>query len=311
MALTLAELKKFMDETTNKKLDSVDSRLHQIETSVSGNAKRLDEQAASIQANAVSIRQIQTYVLNLKTGKVTTANTVLQPTTGPSGNAPSRAEDIEFARARRSLRLWPVEGQNADDLWTAAGIFLGTKLGMKGKLNKTMIEAISRVEIQSGPGVKSEALVRFVDNNTRDLVMGAAAMLAPYVNAEGKPTAGIRIEVPSHLRGDFRLLFKFGQILRTRHGKGTRRHVKFDDALGCLFLNLKLPGDATWSRVLLEVARRGLVTSEAASNEILERRLDVAGMGNARPRAASLSSSASMDVAESAWTTRRPESISS
>ena len=314
MALTLAELKKFMDETTNKKLDNVDARLHQIEGSVSSNARRLDEQAVSIQANHASIMQIKADVDKLKTRESAitpptwAAVTGAQPTT-------SKADDIEFRRARRSVRIWPVTGSNADALWNSTGLFLGTKLGMSGKLDKTKIEDISRVEIPSGPGVKDEALVRFVDSELRDMVMGAAAMLAPYVDGNGKPTAGLRIEVPHHLKQDFRLLFKFGQSLRTRHGKGTRRHVKFDDTSGGLYLNVKLPGDSTWSKVSTTVARRGLKVREQLSDEILERRLDIAGSAIDKPRAASVSgpseaTSMESESTSSAWTLRRPGSVS-
>ena len=315
MALTLAELKKFMDETTNKKLDRVDVRLGQIESSVSGNARRLDEQAVKIQANQASIAEIKAEVDRLREGPLPVP-VEAAAAVAPSTPRRSPAEEGDYARARRSLRFWPIPGADKDSLWDAAGVFMGTNLGLKGRLNQTKIEAISRVEIPSGPGVKHEALVRFTDIETRDMVIGAASMLARYIDDNGRPTAGMRIEVPAHLRKDFRLLFKFGQTLRTRHGKGVRRHVKFDDSNGSLFLNVRLPGDDSWSRVSTELARRGLRTREAVNNRDLEARFDLAGPDVDRPRPASVSTmetapSTSSESGASVWTARRPDSVSS
>ena len=314
MALTLAQLKLYMDENTNKKIDNVEVRLGTIESSVAGNTTRLDAQAASISANARSIQDIKAEVDKLKKTPFPPLPAPLQGNWG-AGPRVNEEEVSEFRRARKSLRLWPVNGRTKDDLWHEAGIFMGTNLGMQGKLDRTKIEEIVRPEIPSGPGAKDEVLVRFTDDTTRDMVLGAAALLAPFVDDQGKPTAGLRIEVPKHLRTEFRLLFKYGQNLRARHGKGTRRHVKFDDGAMTLFLNVRLPGDESWSRVSVEVARRGLRAREAANDEHLERRMDITGPLEERPRSASTSAAAA-DVSRpgrpmgSAWTTRRSDSTS-
>ena len=323
MVLTMAEFKAYMDANTNKtlaatnsKLEEVDSNLgslrssvNSMESSVRGNSKRLDEQAVSIRTNMESIQKMQGELDKMKGGVPTTVSRT------PAAWSPPRstANDALFAKARRSLRLWPILGGNSDDLWHSAGIFLGTNLGLKGKLDKDSIKSISRVDVPSGPGVREEALVVFVSNGVRDLVMGSAAKLGPFVDSEGKPTAGMRIEVPAHLQREFRVLFKYGQNLRSRHGVGTRRHVKFDDLDSTLYLNAKLPGDTTWSKITVEVARRGLRAREIRSAGDLERRMDIEGPFIDRPRAASTSSAATSENASrtgSAWTTRRTESTS-
>ena len=153
-----------------------------------------------------------------------------------------------------------------------------------------MVEAISRVTIPSGPGVSDEALVLFSDSNVRDMVLGSAAKLGPFRDATGRPTAGMRMEVPPALQQDFRILFRYGQNLRTRHGLGTRRHVKFDDLTRGLYLNVKLPGDDGWSKVNLDLAKRGLRARDVVEVGNLERRLDINGPPVDRPRAASTSS---------------------
>ena len=202
-------------------------------------------------------------------------------------------------------------GNTPEEIFNAAGIFLGTNLGLEGVIDKSVIDDISRAAEPSGPGARDEVLVRFRDSASRDRVMGCAAKLAPFIDAEGKPTAGLRIEVPLHLRPTFKLLFRYGQTLRTRHGPGTRRHVKFDDHLRSLYLNVKLPGDENWSRVSAEVARRGLATKDVASNAALERRLDIGGPPCNRVRAASVAEPPVAGNQRSAWSTRRTASLSS
>lgn len=82
-----------------------------------------------------------------------------------------------------------------------------------------------------------------------------------------------------------------------------------------LFLNVKLPNDATWSKVTEDVARRGLRAREMSRNGELEKRLDINGPMSElpRPRAAS-ESDQPMQVSVPAgrpipsWTGRRNSS---
>ena len=318
MALTMADFKAYMAENTNKtledtnlKLSNLSSSVTEIESAVKGNSRRLDQQADSIKANHESIRKMRMEIDSMKNGGIRPAATTTDAPPTPLRRDPG--VEADFLRARKALRLWPIRGRNADELWEAAGIFLGTNLALKGKLDKNSIESITRVSLPSGPGVRDEALVVFVDNAVRDMVMGSAAKLAAYIDDSGKPTAGMRIEVPAHLQRDFRVLFKYGQGLRTRHGVGTRRHVKFDDVDMNLYLNVRLPGDLTWSRVSIEVAKRGLRARQLQTNDDLERRLDFAGEMVDRPRSASTSAASTRTETDSAsaWTTRRTESTSS
>lgn len=89
-----------------------------------------------------------------------------------------------------------------------------------------------------------KVLVEFYDKKKRDLVMTSSPNLAGKVDQEGKPTAGIRLEIPTELNDTFRLLTSFGARLRARHGPGTKRHIKFDDYSASLFPNIKLPRDS-------------------------------------------------------------------
>lgn len=141
-----------------------------------------------------------------------------------------------------------------------------------------------------------EVIVRFKHNKDRDTVLGSVGKLSDCINEQGRPTAGVRIQVLAHLQASFRSLFKYGQMLRARYGQGTRRHIKFDDTNQSLFLNAKLPGDESWSQVSLDVARRGLKAREVLTDEEMERRLDITGPLAPRPHSASLTGGAGQSM---------------
>ena len=291
MAMTMADFRAYMEQNVNRDLRDLKSDLGTVRSSISalddnvkGNSARLDRQEATIRQNQASISEIRSEMQRIKDTPNAPAPT-LQVTP-----MPNQVPDVEYLKARRSLRLWPILGNDPQEMWTSVGNFLKGNLGLEAQLRDGMVESVSRVVIPSGPGVTSEALVVFSDSNVRDMVLGTAAKLGPFRDHSGKPTAGMRMEVPPTLQQDFRILFRYGQNLRTRHGIGTRRHVKFDDLAKGLYLNVKLPGDEGWSRVNLDIAKRGLRARDVVEVGNLERRLDINGPPVDRPRAASTSS---------------------
>ena len=82
-----------------------------------------------------------------------------------------------------------------------------------------------------------EVLVVFVDLEVRDIVTSYARNLAGRTAPDGSPTAGLRLDVPVHLMGIFRLLENHGKALRDRYGPDFRRPIRFDDSARSLFLN--------------------------------------------------------------------------
>ena len=115
--------------------------------------------------------------------------------------------------------------------------------------------------------------MRFNDKQKRDLVVSSSPNLSSRIDKEGRPTAGIRLEVPPELDDTFRLLHRFGTRLRARHGTGTKRHIKFDDYNGSLFTNIKLPGDTSWTKVTPAMAREDLGASLRKKNAHTQKRL--------------------------------------
>ena len=296
MALTMADFRDYMEKNTNKRLGDIDGKISGMQQSIKENTDKLNKHESQIEKIREEVKKLKDDPFPPLAGR--------GDLTVPA--APIRAEqDDEFFVARRSIRLWPIRGKTEDELWHSAGIFLGTTLGLEGKIDGKAIQSVKRVTIPSGPGVTDEALVVFAEVVTRDQVMGSAARLAPFMDQSGRATAGMRMEVPPRLQQAFRVLFKYGQRLRARHGAGTRRHVKFCDLERSLYLNIKLPGDEAWSRVSLSVAMRGIKARDNINDDQLERRLDITGPLADAPRQRSSSLAGPPPPTEaSAWMRR-------
>ena len=94
----------------------------------------------------------------------------------------------------------------------------------------------------------NEVLVLFKDSIARDTVIGNSGMLSEMIDRSknNRPTAGIRVVIPQHLKGVAKLFEEYGRRLRAKH-RGAKHHTKFDDIDRGLFLNIRLREDQTWT----------------------------------------------------------------
>ena len=78
---------------------------------------------------------------------------------------------------------------------------------------------------------KIEVLVDFIDLESRDTVTSYARNLATHKDVQGDPNAGLSLDVPSQLMGDFKLLKAHSRKLRARYGPEFKCHisVRFTD----------------------------------------------------------------------------------
>ena len=104
----------------------------------------------------------------------------------------------------------------------------------------------------------AEVVVLFADIETRDRIASYARNLGQFVDGKGKPTAGIRYEIPDHLTGVHRTLLQYGHALWTKNNKSAdfKRNVRFDDTSMTFCLDVKLPGKTTWLSVTHERAAK-------------------------------------------------------
>ena len=194
-----------------------------------------------------SVREIQQEISRIKE-----TSTALRSGSGK--------QSLDFGNSRRSVRLWPVVPENGESMASAAGRFIHELMRVpRSSLTDQDVEEVTRVTPRAPrarkqhdgrtggkDGVHDEINVRCKSAPIRDLIMSHAVNLATAIDAEGKPTAGVRIDVPQHLNGQFQDFLAYGRALHKTHGRGFKRHVKFDDQDECLYMNIKLPNTEEW-----------------------------------------------------------------
>ena len=167
------------------------------------------------------------------------------------------AEDQAYWNARRCLRVYPVPGKDEQEQIRELDAFVLDKLKIpSGVLNQKDINYIRRVRTTRNSKIKDELLVSFSSIEARDLVLSYARNLSEWVDGKGAPTAGLRLEIPEKLMGDFKSLEQYGHAMRGKHGNGLKRHIKMDDSIKGLYIDLYLPKQKEWVRVDLDIANR-------------------------------------------------------
>ena len=263
-------LLRALQENTNNIIKSFTSNLGALASVVENNKCQIEANRDKIEKTdrAAASNSEQIASLNARVRALETA---------PSLRVNSKRATLSpaYELARKSLRVWPIHGRSSQDMWGNAWDFIHELLKVPyNEVNQVDIIKVRRSADPFVPdGIVDEAVVVFRDKKVRDLVMSHSVNLAGSVDGRGKPTAGTRIELPPELRDTFRLLSRFGTRLRARHGEGTKRHVKFDDFEGSLYVNIKLPGDESWTRISPEMARVDLERSMKEENMKNQNRL--------------------------------------
>ena len=112
------------------------------------------------------------------------------PAAGKLPRPRSEAKELAYKKARRSIRIWPMEGDNADEIMTSvkkfccSALFIGEELG---------IETVERLRSPPRGVAFKEVLVTFVDNWARDKVFACGPRLSGYRDSGGKPTCGLHL----------------------------------------------------------------------------------------------------------------------
>ena len=88
------------------------------------------------------------------------------------------------------------------------------------------------------------------------MILSYAKNLAKYIDSRGQPTAGMRMEIPKHLQSTYKILDSYGYNLQERHGKRTRRIIKFDYIERSLFLAYKIPDSDIWHHITPAMATK-------------------------------------------------------
>ena len=197
--------------------------------------KRIESVSSQVHTNSADIARLKTQFEAIRSG--------------PShiGHDP---DTRRYDMARRSIRIWPVAGSTEEELWSNTGVFIHNVLKVPAdEMRDERITDIRRLRSPGASRIKDEVLVVFCDLENRDLVTSYARNLANHVDKDGSPSAGLRMDIPVQLMGTFRLLENHGKALRDRYGPEFRRHIRYDDQNRSLFLNIRIPGESSWTRI--------------------------------------------------------------
>ena len=233
-----------------------------------------------------------------------------------------KIEEKEFLEARKSMKMWPVPGEEKD-LQDACRNFMRNTLDVPNDTaDQIGIESIRRVQQARRSRVENEILVKFASIEERDVIQSFAPNLS-----RSNGNAGVRLDIPAHLRSDFRLLEAHGGLLRAKF-KDLKRSIKFEDTLMGLVMDVRLTDGDEWERITPNDARRSKAARDDQESKLgranpggkAGRRallLASPGISFSRHQAPSSNASGSRDTpgspgsGGSAWTSARdPESSS-
>ena len=97
--------------------------------------------------------------------------------------------------------------------------------------------------------IRNELIVTFAKREQRDTVKSYARELAA-----AKGTAGLRLEVPDHLKGHHKILEEHAYAMIELYGKEVKRNIKFDDRANDLMMDIRLPHSNKWHNITIKQA---------------------------------------------------------
>ena len=151
---------------------------------------------------------------------------------------PSTRQGDSYCFSRRSLKMWPIVGDNLED---AVRVFLCDKL----KLSNQRINSLGLIEVGRSLGKvaskRKEALVTFGTKEGRDAVKSAG------VNLAGQPESGMAIHVPASLIDNLHALNSVCHKIIRNQTSRVKRSMKFDDEKQDVYLDIFVAGQ--WKRI--------------------------------------------------------------
>ena len=214
----------------NRRLDITDEKLNKLKDDSQAEFKQIRERVAALEGGSA-------------VAPATSA--AKQPNMSPGGQ-----NSKQYWFSRRCSRMFPIVGETEDQLWASLQDFVLRKLKVpRQEIDDKNIVDVRRIRKGRGGQAESELLVVFADVETRDRVASYARNLSSFVDIAGKPTAGLRLDIPTHLSGVFRALMQYGYALKKKHGAEMKRNVRFDDIEQTLCMDVCFPGEKEWVTV--------------------------------------------------------------
>lgn len=259
--ITMGAMRQLLNDqlkkvATREDIDSIGERISANAEEIAqlrGIVKQIEKDVE--RSNTTNRAQIMRDVTRIVDDRISEQCSALNQTGSTNGNGYSHKEE-SYLRARRSIRIWPIEGDDDSSMKRNLEQFLTGALQMDPREVEGLgIEEITRTRLRHNAKIHLEVLVRFSSYEARDSVSMRGGCLAEYVDNDRRPLAGLRMDVPNFLNGTFKLLTSYGYKLRRMHGEGTKRYVKFDEANLSLYLDAKLPDSDEWFQISPAQAR--------------------------------------------------------
>ena len=207
----------------------------EIRTEIQNNTQRIDKLFELRKADGPSLIKKVEKIVDQHIASKKAGNGILTPTA---------AEDSlrqAFLSSRRSVRLWPIP-PGATEIGQVRSFFYTILNVPQDVANTIQIESVQRLAQPRRSKITNEVLVRFCTAQDRDTIQSYAVNLA---GIEGK--AGLRIDVPDHLRGVFRQFEAHAALLKQKFGS-VKRSIKFDDTQQSFCMDVKL-STTGWHRI--------------------------------------------------------------
>ena len=245
---TASRLKKMNDDIA-KRLDGAEASIGRLEGKQQGMDNKIEEirKEAEKQASELPARVEDLVARSLNGGREGAGPRPRRPTArGSATAATGSAREEKYWEARRSLKLWPIIGQ---DIKAGVEKFLRENLDMPREEVEDLAIVAKKQQLPLRRGGEStrrqEALVTFGTVEERDRVRSMAR------NLKDKD-AGIDIYVPDHLRRDQRALQAVAYRMK-RKNPALKRNVLFDDMTLGLLMHFTVDG-TDWKTVTAEEA---------------------------------------------------------
>ena len=288
IANQLAEMRAFLGKKIDDGQRATDISISKLSDKIKATDADLNLHKAKTETELQLIREN----LGTLTGLQNTSRSMRGSTHASAASASTSASSLAISTrrsndlrlywfARRCARFWTIEGTTDSQRWASVQAFMFDKLRIpRGEIKESDLVDIRPTKSARGKPNRGEVIVVFVDVDTRDRVTSYARNLGYFVGADGKPTAGVRHEIPSFLGGVHRALMQYGysMLKKYRFSKEFKRNIRFEDSEHTFVIDMKLPGSDKWVTVsydhALEDRKSANRDRERQQGEMLSSRIE-------------------------------------
>ena len=264
-------------DKTEAEISSLATQVSRTKVEIEATKKKVEDQSDRLPAmiDRIVARKLDALPRNQTGSRGPTPRPLRLPSSAldaPRAGPDPRSIELEskYLEARRSLRLWPVTGE---DVLAGVRTFLTEKLLCPA--DQVCLDGCTarRINTAGDAAVKDQVVVVFSSIAMRDEVKSLGK------NLKGNDrSVGMQMEPPDHLRGQYQSFQKLAYQLKKKN-PGLRRNVKFMDSEMCLTMDVCLSPASGWKSVEYVDAKsilgKARVRTESFSLQELENLVEI------------------------------------